>query len=120
MYLIDNIANNGVATIAALMVDWTVYKADINVFKSVLEEVKFVYKIRVTNEGELEGYATEITDFIPEGWEFLAEDNKAYGWVKEGDNKVTTRVLETVMNKYGEFKACEGDTDIFIYPGYTF
>ena len=24
------------------------------------------------------------------------------------------------MNKYGEFKACEGDTDIFIYPGYTF
>ena len=32
----------------------------------------------------------------------------------------STRVLETVMNKYGEFKACEGDTDIFIYPGYTF
>jgi hypothetical protein len=28
--------------------------------------------------------------------------------------------LETVMNKYGEFKECQGDTDIFIYPGYTF
>ena len=24
------------------------------------------------------------------------------------------------MNKYGEFKECQGDTDIFIYPGYTF
>lgn len=32
----------------------------------------------------------------------------------------STRVLETVMNKYGEFKECLGDTDIFIYPGYTF
>ena len=24
------------------------------------------------------------------------------------------------MSKYGEFKACEEDTAIFIYPGYTF
>ncbi len=32
----------------------------------------------------------------------------------------STRVLETVMNKYGEFKECYGDTDIFIYPGYKF
>ena len=32
----------------------------------------------------------------------------------------STRVLETVMNKYGEFKQCSGDTDIFIYPGYKF
>ena len=32
----------------------------------------------------------------------------------------STRVLETVMNKYGEFKECQGDTDIFIYPGYEF
>jgi len=32
----------------------------------------------------------------------------------------STRVLETVMNKYGEFKECSGNTDIFIYPGYKF
>ncbi len=32
----------------------------------------------------------------------------------------TTRTLETVMQKYGEFKSCEGTTDIFIYPGFTF
>ena len=32
----------------------------------------------------------------------------------------STRVLETVMTKYGEFRECSGWTDIFIYPGYEF
>lgn len=32
----------------------------------------------------------------------------------------STRVLETVMNKYDKFKECNGNTDIFIYPGYKF
>ena len=32
----------------------------------------------------------------------------------------STRVLETVASKYNEFKECSGDTNIFIYPGYTF
>lgn len=32
----------------------------------------------------------------------------------------TTRTLETVMSKYGEFRDCSGWTDIFIYPGYEF
>ncbi len=32
----------------------------------------------------------------------------------------TTRTLETVMGKYGTFKGCFGETDIFIYPGYEF
>lgn len=32
----------------------------------------------------------------------------------------STRVLETVASKYGEFKECSGDTNIFIYSGYTF
>ena len=32
----------------------------------------------------------------------------------------STRVLETVASKDGEFKECSGDTNIFIYPGYTF
>lgn len=31
-----------------------------------------------------------------------------------------TRTLETIMTKYGEFKECSGNTDIFIYPGYKF
>ena len=32
----------------------------------------------------------------------------------------TTRTLETIINKHGEFKECSGFTDIFIYPGYRF
>ncbi len=32
----------------------------------------------------------------------------------------STRTLESVINKYGEFRECSGNTDIFIYPGYEF
>lgn len=32
----------------------------------------------------------------------------------------STRVLETIINLYGEFKKCSGYTEIFIYPGYEF
>lgn len=32
----------------------------------------------------------------------------------------STRVLETVMNKYGKFIETHEDSDIFIYPGYEF
>ena len=41
------------------------------------------YTIRVYNEGELDGYATEIMDDIPEGLVFLPENeiNKEYKWV---------------------------------------
>lgn len=71
--------------------------------------VKFVYKIRVTNEGEIPGYATEVTDYIPEGLEFHVEDgnNKQYGWVKSGDDKIVTRALETVLLNPGESKELE-------------
>lgn len=44
---------------------------------------------------------------------------------KEGKRIVSvgttsTRTLETIMTKYGEFKEVSGWTDIFIYPGYEF
>lgn len=44
---------------------------------------------------------------------------------KEGRNiyavgTTSTRVLETVASKYNEFRECSGETNIFIYPGYTF
>lgn len=32
----------------------------------------------------------------------------------------SVRTLETIMSKYGEFRECSGNTDIFIYPGYQF
>lgn len=45
---------------------------------------------------------------------------------KEKGNKIiavgttSVRTLETIMSKYGEFRKCSGNTDIFIYPGYEF
>ena len=32
----------------------------------------------------------------------------------------STRTLETIISKYGEFRECSGNTSIFIYPGYEF
>ena len=62
--------------------------------------VKFRYSIRVTNEGDIEGYAKEITDYIPEGLRFVAEDNP--GWKYEGNNEISTRLLEDRLLKPGE------------------
>lgn len=62
--------------------------------------VKFVYNIKVVNEGDIEGYATELTDYIPEGLKFVAEDNPL--WTLEEDGKITTRALETTLLKPGE------------------
>ena len=45
---------------------------------------------------------------------------------KENGNRIiavgttSTRTLESVINKYGKFVECSGNTEIFIYPGYEF
>ena len=62
--------------------------------------VKFRYKIRVTNEGDIAGYAKEITDYVPEGLRFVAEDNP--GWTDEGNNVISTRLLENTLLQPGE------------------
>ena len=62
--------------------------------------VKFVYNIIIMNQGEIPGYATEITDYIPEGLEFVAEDNPL--WTKESGNKITTRALEGKLLNPGD------------------
>ncbi len=63
-------------------------------------EVKFRYSIRVTNEGEIAGYAKEITDYVPEGLKFVEEDNP--GWTDEGNNVISTRLLENTLLQPGE------------------
>ena len=63
-------------------------------------EVKFRYSIRITNEGEIAGYAKEITDHVPEGLMFVAEDNP--GWTDEGNNVISTRLLENTLLQPGE------------------
>ena len=67
--------------------------------------VKFRYKIRVTNEGEIAGYAREITDYVPEGLRFLPEDNP--GWTDEGNNVISTRLLENTLLQPGEYAEVE-------------
>ena len=62
--------------------------------------VKFRYSIRITNEGDIAGYAREITDYVPEGLRFVAEDNP--GWTDEGNNVISTRLLENTLLQPGE------------------
>ncbi len=61
--------------------------------------LKFKYKIRVTNEGEIAGSATEISEYIPQGLRFVAADNPKW---KEVDGKVVTDQLKDVILKPGE------------------
>ena len=69
--------------------------------KSKLNDVvvKFNYSIRVTNEGEIAGYAKEVSDYIPNGLKFVAEDNP--DWT-EKDGKIVTRALENTLLHPGE------------------
>ena len=62
--------------------------------------VKFRYSIRITNEGKIAGYAKEITDYVPQGLKFVAEDNE--GWTDKGNNVITTRLLENTLLQPGE------------------
>ena len=67
--------------------------------------VKFRYSIRVYNQGEIEGYAKEITDYVPQGLKFVAQDNP--GWTDEGNNIISTRLLENTLLQPGEYADVE-------------
>ena len=58
-----------------------------------------VYMLRVYNEGEQDGYAAEIKDYLPPYLEFVdGEFNSQYGWeVSEDGRTVTTRYLENSL-----------------------
>ena len=62
--------------------------------------VKFMYDITVTNEGEIEGYATEVKDYVPEGLMFVAEDN--IEWTEVSPNIITTDALAKTLLKPNE------------------
>lgn len=61
-----------------------------------------------------------------EYYEMDKETAKILNLAKKENRKIyavgttSVRTIESVMNKYGEFKECCGDTQIFIYPGYKF
>ncbi len=62
--------------------------------------VKFEYTIKITNEGDIAGYAKEITDYVPKGLKFYAADNK--NWKDEGNNVISTTALKNTLLQPGE------------------
>ena len=66
--------------------------------------VKFEFQIKITNEGEIAGYATEVTDYIPEGLRFIQEDNPLW-YPREplnGRERVGTQQLADTLLQPGE------------------
>ena len=59
------------------------------------------YKIRVTNNGDIAGYARKIVDYKPNDLEFNSEINSK--WYKSGNNLYTNSLAETIINP-GETK----------------
>ena len=62
--------------------------------------VKFEFTIKITNEGDIAGYAKEITDYVPKGLKFYKEDNK--GWKDEGNNVISTELLKDTLLQPGQ------------------
>ena len=77
----------------------SIVKVELNHDRLKNTVVKFQYSIRIKNEGEIEGYCTEISDYIPEGLKFVAEDNKDW---KVVDGKVVTDQLKDKLLKPGD------------------
>ena len=67
--------------------------------------VKFVYSIKVLNEGEVAGYATEVKDYIPSGLEFKAGDNP--DWTLQKDGTATTDKLKDTLLEPGQSAVVE-------------
>ena len=77
-----------------------VVKVDLKKSKINSVVVKFEYQIRVTNEGEIAGYADEVKDYIPQGLKFDPSDNP--NWTKVTDNEVVTDELKDTLLQPGE------------------
>ncbi len=97
---------------------------------------------RIKNKGVNIGYVTlhvglgtfrpvkvdEITDHkmhsehyeVPSSTAQLIKSTKANGKRVIAVGTTSCRTLESVADKYGEVIACDGFTDIFIYPGFKF
>lgn len=68
-------------------------------------DIKIIYKIRISNVGEIEGNVNTITDVIPEGYVFHQEDNEIT-W-EETQGILTTKDLEGEVINPGEYTEIE-------------
>ena len=94
------ITENGTTREIAVSPDAGLQKVEIHRKKIETTTVKFVYNITIKNEGKIAGYATEITDYIPEGLEFI--DNENSQWTKVSDREITTNALSEKKLNPGE------------------
>lgn len=80
---------------------WTVEKPHIKTPVEVNVGDIVEYTIRIYNEGELDGYALEITDHLPEGLEYIDSAlNRENAWVPSSDKKtITTNKLSKTLLK---------------------
>ena len=62
--------------------------------------IQFVYTVKVTNQGEIEGYATEVKDHIPQGLSFSKASNP--DWEQVSDGVIVTDALAKTLLKPGE------------------
>lgn len=65
-------------------------------------KLKIKYEIKVTNIGEINGYATEITDYLPDGFEAISTQTTQ--WIING-NEVKTNSLNKNLLQPGESKS---------------
>ncbi len=80
-------------------------KVDLNRKKVDNTTVKFKFGIRVRNDGGIPGYATEITDYIPEGLEMNEAENP--NWTYLGNNVAVTDQLKDTLLQPGEYADIE-------------
>ena len=76
-----------------------VVKVDLKKSKVKNVVVKFEYQIRVENQGQIAGYAKEVSDYIPQGLKFVKDDNQSW---REVDGKIVTNQLENTLLQPGE------------------
>ena len=85
----------------------SVVKVEINKKRLQNTVVKFKYSIRITNEGEIAGYATEISDYIPKGLKFNQADNPDW---RETNGKIVTNKLKDTLLQPGD----QGFVDVIL------
>ena len=80
-----------------------------------------IYRIGIYNEGQIEGYAKEITDYLPEGVSFIEDSqvNRENGWVKDSENDriLTTKIKQ--RTNLAPYAGREGQT-LFDQNNYTY
>ena len=79
----------------------------------VVTDDTVIYTIRVYNEGEIDGYASEITDDIPEYLEYLPEDstNVEYMWKMYDENGAETEKVEEAVKVKTQYLSKENRED---------